>query len=503
MPLRVGREQPLVDSVPLVLRPFQEAEIAPLAVRKRGGLAWDMGLGKTAGACTIGSRAKLKRWLVICPDNAFSVWSRWAADISDVEPPHALDWIKNFWPDVKIIVRVIQDTKGARELIWDKEEQLAANEMVIYICTPDTFIRDWGETVKVPGKKKKVIRFVPRKNYTIPNIVILDEAKRIRNPESVAFQVVSKFLAYYNVQYVFPMTGTPGHQPKHFWTMLHCIDPKYFTSYWKFIFTFHEVIDGMWGKEILGPRNLEQWHQTLGRYFSVVKEDDEGIAEQRPPLTRQLLPITMDEDQERVYKDLVKEMLHFVEPDDNLIVAQNEFVLSTRLRQVLICPQILSPSLGLGAAIKDFVATVEPEELNVIFTPFTSVFEPFSSYLGGAGFQVQTLSGGIGAEERDARIHLWRSRRGVLICSILYAQAFSLEPATKAFFIGYDWDPDNNRQAEKRLHRLSTQKPITAYYYTFKSTFDERLCGIVNIKQQNVNLTIPSNLRKLINGDPF
>jgi SNF2 family DNA or RNA helicase len=210
----------------------------------------------------------------------------------------------------------------------------------------------------------------------------------------------------------------------------------------------------------------------------------------------------MDEDQKLLYKDLSKEMMHYVEQDDNLVVAQNEFVLATRLRQALVCPAILSPSLGVGAAIKDFVESNEPEDgPYVIFTPFTSAFSHFNAFLCGKGFRVQTLQGAIGSEERDSRISVWRRERSVCICSVLYAQAFSLEPATRCYFIGYDWDPDNNRQAEKRLHRLSTHLPITAYYYTFRSTFDERLCAIVNIKQINVNTTIPSNLRKFIYGD--
>jgi hypothetical protein len=498
MPSKPVRELSLANAVAsLSLRPFQEREIAPLATRKRGGFAWDMGLGKTAGACTIGARAKLKRWVILCPDNAFSVWSKWA---EEGMPPNALDWIRNFWPEVKVHVRVIQDTKWNRELIWDEQIVLGENEMLIQVCTPDVFIRDWGETVKVPGKKKKLVRFLPRKAYFIPDIVIFDEAKRMRNPDSVTFQILSKYLAYYNVQHFYPMTGTPGHEPKHFWTMLHCIDPRFFRSYWKFVFAFHETIDGFFGKEILGPKNLNQWHQTLGRYFSVVKEDDEGIAEQRPPITRQLLPIEMDDDQRKLYQDLVKDMMHWVPADDNLIVAPNEFVQATRLRQALICPKILSPSLGVGSMIKDFAETVEPDERSVIFTPFTSAFEPFDTFLSQKGFRVQTLQGGIGAEERDRRILAWRQQYGTIICSILYAQAFSLEPATRCFFIGYDWDPDNNRQAEKRLHRLSTLNAISAYYYTARSTFDERLCTILNIKQQNVNLTIPSNLRNLLNG---
>lgn len=481
------------------LLPFQEREITPLSNHKRGGLAWDMGLGKTGGVCSIGSRRRLRRWLILCPDNAISVWSKWS---EDPERPNALDWIKNYWPEAKIHVDVLQGDPGWRDLIW-KGMTITDPDMVhIIVCTPDTFIRDWGVTIKIPGKKKKQVKLKVRKDYWTPNIMIIDEAKRLRNADSIAFQVISKFVNWYNPEYFYPMTGTPGHTPKDFWTMLHLIDRKAFPSYWQFVMRFHETIDGFFGKEILGPRNLDIWHKVLSRYFSVVKEDDEGIAEQRPPLTRQLLPITMDEDQKRLYEDLKAEMMHFVEADDNLIVAQNEFVQNTRLRQALICPRILSPSLGVGSAIKDFAETNDPEDgPYVIFVPYTSAFDHFTAFLSGKGYHVQNLQGAIGSEERDLRISVWRQNRGVIICSILYAQAFSLEPATRCYFIGYDWDPDNNRQAEKRLHRLTSPLPVTAYYYTYRSTFDEKLCAIVNIKQINVNNTIPGNLRKLIYGD--
>ena len=481
------------------LLPFQDRETTPLMVKKRGGFCWDPGLGKTGGVCSIGARKRLKRWIVLCPDNAVSVWSKYSLD---PERPNALDWIKNYWPEAKIKVDVLIGVEPwRRDQVW-KSTPLGQDEVHIIVCTVDTFIRDWGETVKVPGKKKKMVQLKPKKDFWIPNIMILDEAKRIRNPDSISFRVIDKFLSYYNVKYFYPMTGTPGHVPKHFWSMLHLIDRKKFPSYWQFVMQFHETVDGFFGKEILGPRNLEIWHKVLARYFSVVKETDEGIAEQRPPMTRQLLPITMDEDQKQLYTDIVNEMMHYVPQDDNLIIAQNEFVVDIRLRQALVCPQILSPSLGVGAAIKDFAENNDPEDgPYVIFAPYTAAFDPFTVYLKSKGFRVQTLQGSIGTDERDNRIRLWRQERGVCICSILYAQAFSLEPATRCYFIGYDWDPDNNRQAEKRLHRLTSPLPVTAYYYTFRSTFDEKLCAIVNIKQVNVNNTMPGNLRKMIYGD--
>lgn len=475
------------------LRPFQEQGIAPIFAKKRGGILWDAGLGKTAGASTIGARAKCRRWLILCPDNAFSVWGC-NPNYKDLT---IKDWILKQWPDAQIEVEPIWGSPWERERLWnDHRPLMGPNDILIQVCTPDTFIRDWA--VKVGTAKKKKVVLKSRPNYLVPDIIIFDEAKRIRNKDTMTFQTLNRYLSYYNVQYFIPMTGTPGHLPKDFWTMLHCIAPKLFGSYWQFVNTFHEVIDNGFGKEIAGARNLDAWHKVLGQHFSVIKEDDEGIAEQRPPLTRQLLPITMDDDQKKLYDELHKELMYYVEQDDKLIIAQNEFTLGTRLRQALICPRILSPSLGIGAAIKDFAETADPEQHNVIFTPFTSAFEHFECFLSSKGFQVQTLQGGIGTPERDSRLLLFQRGGGVCICSILYAQAFSLEPATKAFFIGYDWDPDNNRQAEKRLHRLTTLTPIACYYYTFRSTFDEKLAYIVNIKAENMNLTIPSNLRKLL-----
>jgi SNF2 family DNA or RNA helicase len=463
-----------------------------MKARKRFGLGWDMGLGKTPAAATVGGRAHLRRWLILCPDNAFSVWR-------DLAP----QWIKAVWPGAYVHVVFIDLEPWNRDILWDTQEPQNPDEVSLRICTPDTFIRDWAETIKVPGKKKKMVRFRPRPNYLIPNIVIFDEAKRIRNPDSIMFQVIQKYLSFYNVEWFIPMTGTPGHEPKHFWTMLNLIDPSYFRSYWKFLYAFHDVQDGFWGKEVGEPRNLDEWHKILGRYFSVVREDDEGIADQRPPITRQLLSIQMNSTQAKLYSTLKSEMLAELDTG-GVIVAQNAMTLITRLRQLLICPQILDPTLTVGAAIQDFAETVEPKAHNVIFTPFTKAFPYFQTYLKNRGHKVYLLQGGMGTSARDEVLSQYRRPGGgTIICSTLYAQAFSLEPATRSYAIGYDWDPDVNRQAEKRLHRLTTHNPITSYYYTFRSTFDERLCNILNIKQQRVNLTIPANLRKLLTGDPL
>lgn len=472
------------------LRPFQQRELAKYAHRKKVGIAWDMGLGKTAGSSTKAALEKKRRWLVLCPDNAFSVWR-----------DQARPWIEKAWPRCTVRVEFIDGSPWNRDLQWSTPYDTGAECVHIRVCTLDTFLRDWRVATKtgLKGKRSQTVRFMPRPYYNVPEVVIIDEARRFRNKDTQLFKVLSAWCTHYSPDMVIPMTGTPGHEPKHFWTMLHLIDRVKFRSYWKFVEAFHQIDEGIFGMEVNEPKNLDIWHQVLANHFSVVKEEE--VANERPPLTRQLLEITMDEDQTRLYNDIKDEMMSFVEADSSLILAQNEFTVATRFRQILVCPRILSPSLSVGNAIKDFAETEEPGHNVVIFTPFTDAHEHFETFLKGKGFEhIYLFYGGMGTPERDARLALYRDNKGVAICSILYAQAFSFEPATRAYFIGYDWDPDNNRQAEKRLHRLTTQNPITCYYYTYRSTFDERLCNIVNLKQQRVNMTIPSQLKEVLHA---
>jgi SNF2 family DNA or RNA helicase len=474
------------------LRAFQEREVTKLLQMKKGFLSWDMGLGKTAAVATIGAKSGLKRWLIIAPDNAHSVWRD--------EAPR---WINHYYSEIyqptleapKIVVEFIDGAPFERVNQW--RNPYIEGCIHLRVVTIESFMKDWGDYIStgLKGSKSKMVGLKSVPGYHIPQIVIYDECRRIRSKETQAFKLLNKWLLYYNPEYLYLMSGTPGHEPKHFWTYLHLLQRNYFKSYWKFVKAFHMVDDGYFGIEINEPRNLQEFHRILNQHFSIVKEEDPEIQSQRPPLTRQLLPIQMDEDQKRLYKDFEKDKMSWL-TDNNLMVTQNSLAQLTRIRQALICPAMLDNTLSVGAALVDFTETIEPDsdtQATVIFCPYTSAFPIFELYLRNKGYKhVYILQGSMGTTERDKTINEYRQNRGIILCSIMYAQAFSLEPATKCFFIGYDWDPDNNRQAEKRLHRLTTKNPIMAYYYTFRSTFDERLCEIVNIKQQHVNLTFPT-----------
>lgn len=123
----------------------------------------------------------------------------------------------------------------------------------------------------------------------------------------------------------------------------------------------------------------------------------------------------------------------------------------------------------------------------VIFTPFTEAIPHYRDYLAASGFHnTVAIQGGLTPDELQERIERFRATRGIAITSILYATAFSLEPSSYGYFIGYDYDPENNDQAEDRLVRMTTDYLVNIYYYRHEGTYEEaQLENLVFKRQQH------------------
>jgi SNF2 family DNA or RNA helicase len=429
------------------LKNFQAVTHTKLVRDKAHLVLFRMGLGKTPTTTKAMHTTRQEYVLILCPKNAIRVWEdhikEWFAGLdkrSGISTPYFI----NRW-------RGKYNNTQKRHAQWQIR---VPNAMNIFIMTYAGYVSD--------------IDVLPQHFHVIIN----DEAKRIRNRKSKAFLYLKKMVKAGT--YYWPMTGTPGKLPADLFTMLHLCDPKYFSSYWKFVNAFHYTIKNQWsGTEILGVKNADAWYQTLNRKASIVTKD--MVKDQIGASTkhRQKLYVEMDDCQEKLYNELITEMMSET-PNGDLILASTSLVRTLRLRQTLVCPKILSSSLSYGAAIEDLVVTLQDTDPHVvIFTPFTEAIPHFKERLAQAGYRAFGIQGGMSPDELVQTIEAYRKCRGIAICSIRYATAFSLEPAADAFFIGYEWDPDDNDQAEDRLQRMTTTYPINAWYYTHEHTYEE------------------------------
>lgn len=448
-----------------ILDKFQAEASSRAQERKKHLILFDKGLGKTVICVHAMYHIRPKRVLIWAPKNAVRTWvdhiCTWF---------RALDHINNQLTSVTIHRVEKNNTKAtARVALWAGREW--DSNVNVYIVTPGAFLRD-----PLPG---------------VYDLVIIDEVQRLGGRDSKGFKKMVPLCR--DAKYVWPVTGHKKHLPPDFWAWLHLIDHTYFTSYWRFVRTFmYTQKDPFTGAlEVIGLKNKDSWFRTLRQYASIVTKEMVGKASPR----RQLLRLQLDKDQSKIYRDLERDMISQTS-STNLLITPNPLSRTTRYRQLLVCPKILDPTLSYGTAIEDFGEEFKesPEEHIVLFTPFTGAIPFFQEYLDnlikGRPF-IPSLKGGMSPDALHMQIERWRKIGGPIIVSLLYAQAFSLEPASRAYFIGYDWDPENNNQAEARLDRRFTPYPLNYYYYTFENTYDDRLAEIVNIKQIRINMTTP------------
>lgn len=452
------------------LRQKQIPGYTQLVSQRRHLLRWKQGTGKTV--CVVKAMYDTSRRcvLIICPSNAIHVWET-----------HIKEWYEGLdaacGKDTSYNIHMVRwkfNDANKRRVTFASFDRGA--DVNIYITTAGAFLRDFDILA--------IHSF---------DCIIVDEAKRLglTNRKSKFYERLKPFCRDLPKEGCFwPLTGTPGHTPDVFWPIFNLFDPKTFSSFWKFMESYCYMIKNPWGQtEILGLKKEAQegWYRLLHAKTSALTKEELGHQETQ----RQLLYVEMDPSQERLYKQFQYEM--YAEVGEDIILAQTAMTQTIRYRQILICPKIIDPEATYGAAFSDFLEQLEADPHVVLFTPYTKAIPHFVQGLREAGYSnVITLSGeeGLLPDELRSRLELFRSTKGICICSILFATAFSLEPAQACYFIGYDYDPDNNEQAEERLNRLTTPHLVNAYYYCYSGTYDETMCTNVNVRRMKANVTL-------------
>lgn len=454
------------------LRVFQAEDLPWFLKVKRSMILYEPRMGKTVEVCHIlASDDECEVILIACSKNALGVWM-----------DHLESWFKVLAPNKTIDIRVVRGKGGtaaaSRQEIY---KRLRTADVTIYLTTFNALINDWPFL-----ESFKSLRF---------DTLIGDEVHtKLKNRKTKSAEIFRKITK--SVKRFHPLSGTLAGKwgPADFWALLNMISPHEFSSYWAFVNTFCHVVEGPFGMEIIGVKNVHNWHLLLARYARI--RDRATHASQMPKVERSLLWVDMLPGQRKLYEAMDKTMVTFTD-SSKLIVAANSLEQFMVKRQLLTCPAIIDPKLGVGGAMEDLLDKMqEAKELGdeagyhiAIFTAFRSALPHFESILQANGFSVQLLYGGLEPEDLALRIAKFRESKGVIICTTKFAQAFSLVPATQCFHIGYEHDPNENKQAEDRLVPQSGPNNINSWYYSYRETDDIFMAERTIIKHEIIQVT--------------
>ncbi|MEZ4368691.1 MAG: DEAD/DEAH box helicase [Kofleriaceae bacterium] len=412
-----------------VLRPYQRAGVDWLCFARELGLgsvlADDMGLGKTLQAIA----AMRGRTLVVAPT---SVRFGWHAELA------------RFRPELRV-----STYHGARRRL-DPDADVVITTYPLLRIDADTLTEAaW-------------------------DVVILDEAQAIKNPDSQVARAAYALRAGWRVS----LSGTPvENRLEELWSQLHFTNPGLlggradFRDRWA-----TPVADGDAGA---AARLRERIRPFILRRL---KRD---VAPELPPRTEAVLTVELDEAERATY-DAVRaatqrELVAMLEAGGGVMQALEALL---RLRQAACHPALLPggvpdgapPSSKLERLLAALDEAVAGGHKALVFSQWTSLLDLVEPHLTERGLGFVRLDGQT--RDRGAVVDEFQAADGppVFLLSLKAGgTGLNLTAADHVFLLDPWWNPAVEDQAADRAHRIGQDKPVMIYRLVAKDTVEERI----------------------------
>ncbi len=404
--------------------PYQFEGIAFLYPRVSAVLADEMGLGKTMQAVTairmLLHAGELRSILLICPKPLVTNWKRefalWAPEIP---------------------IAIIEGDQTKRAWQW----QLA--DVPVRIANYEVVNRD-RDVLNIPD-----VRF---------DLVVLDEAQRIKNRSSTTSEVVRSI----DRDRSWALTGTPVEN-----------SPEDLIGIFEFTAPGHL-------HESMKPRRLGQ----VASDFVLRRTKDKVLTELPPKLFRDA-EIELTPEQRQTYQMAEDEgVLRLTEMGESATI-QHVFELVLRLKQ--ICN--FDPATGESAKFERLAADLEEVAASgrkaIIFSQWVNTLQILSERL--QPYKPLEYHGKIPSSKRDAIIQQFKDdpdRHVILMSYGAGGVGLNLQFAEYVFLFDRWWNPAVEDQAINRAHRIGAAGPVTVTRFLAQQTIEQRIHEILEEKRE-------------------
>jgi superfamily II DNA or RNA helicase len=446
----------LDDQLKAELYGFQRDGTAFLVHNGRALLADDMGLGKTlqsiAAALYMQRQGKVKRVLVICPA---SLKYQWQSEIHRFTRERC---------------EVIGGDKAERAAIYKaaKGGSLLASDALplFYVINYELLQRDLADIEELGA-----------------DLLILDEAQRIKNFQTKTYQSMLKL----KVPYAFVLTGTPlENQLMELYTIMRFVDARALGSN-PLTFRDRYVTLDRFGS-VTGYQNVAEVTRKLSSL--VLRRTREEKLADLPPLIEQEIWLTLTDVQRRIYRELRGEARELLSDSAwDKAKTNNAMVLLQRLREVCDTPELLDPThtesqklTELADVLTDEVGTLGRRA--IVFTQWTRMGEILQRELRAAGYETRFLHGGLEAKARTAVVADFQTGPAqILISTDAGGVGLNLQNASLVVNFDLPFNPAKLAQRIGRAWRLGQQNTVVVKNLLCRATVEENLLRILKDKQ--------------------
>ncbi|MBC8234222.1 DEAD/DEAH box helicase [bacterium] len=330
------------------------------------------------------------------------------------------------------------------------------------------------------------------------DLVIIDEAHRLKNRHTKAWQFVNKI----KKKYILMLTATPVHNDlMELYNLITLLKPGQLGTTRKFRSDFIATGDAK------KPKNQVELKRLLSEVM--IRNRRSNTEVKIPPRTVYAYNTELSKSESELYRQLNdfskshadsrQDILHF-------ILLQKQFCSSTRALSLSL-RSIMNSHPKWKNDIGDLAHMAESIEINtklsgvkqilkqaqdrvIIFTDFRPTCEYLEQELSQEGYSVCVFHGGLNRRQRDHNIETFAKDGDALICTKAGAEGRNLQFCNIMVNFDLPWNPMLVEQRIGRIHRIGQKREVFVFNLSLKKTIEEYILELLTNKLKMFEIVI-------------
>lgn len=432
------------------LYPYQRQGILFAARSGRCLIADEMGLGKTIQALGAAELYRkeigIQKVLIVCPT---SLKYQWKSEI------------KKFTGEDALVVEGMQLKR------WKQYENSTS---FYHILSYNVATNDVAALNKMDA-----------------DLVILDEAQRIKNFRTKVATQLKRIYTPYNIV----LTGTPlENKLEELYSIVQFIDQYKLPPLYRFL-DRHQVTDE---GRVVGYKNLKEISEILGE--CMIRRTKKEVLSQLPKRMDKLLFVPMTKEQSDIHKDLGDNVArlvakwrryHYLSETD-----RRRLILSlSQMRMVCDSTFVLDQKTRFDTKVDELMFILEealsnPELKVVIFSQWERMTRIVAEELETRGVDYALLHGGVDSKDRGHLIDRFREDPACKIFLSTDAGGVGLNLQSASLLINLDvpWNPAVLEQRVGRIFRIGQKNAITVVNMVAAQSIEHRMLSVLAFKSE-------------------
>jgi superfamily II DNA or RNA helicase len=311
-----------------------------------------------------------------------------------------------------------------------------------------------------------------------PEVIVVDEAHIMNNPESLITQSITNIPAQRRLL----LTATPvDDKPSQYYPLLAYIDPDLFLRLFPYKSHFIERFEirkrGLYDPfKFVGPKNTDvlqamlkgEHPDTRGRRWLISWSDNTGL----PPLIEEVTRLEMEPKQAKHYRDI--ERMNITRDTDGRLVWVEGGASYVRLKQVATVPsaikQVSGDKVNLPVVSSKFDHVLErladPGRSSpiAVYSQFIEPLNDLEKILAKAGYRVRRITGKENDRQRkQAYTDINAGNADVVLLTDAGGEGIELVGANRIMMLNVPTTRRAAHQIISRLHRPGAEHHSTVY----------------------------------------